>query len=347
MRRHERTCKAQGHFSASRGMTPAASHSQGHNSGRLQENTVTESIPQTDILANIPPCLDFSALDWLYWPQGTSDNVSVTESLEYLEYFTSANGMRTFLDRDTLKQRQKLVLEAEADLDVHRLYTNDDRDESDWGAPWSLDLACTDAEYLMPDTSIISTLDPLCPVTREIIQQIQSTIASNQDKNITLEWDESVQHSCDLFFTPANIRRFVEYFWALWYPNCPIVHRPSFDPQTASPTLVCVMVIIGACLSPHEEDGRLARMWLDCAEEMVFAHDLFREKSGGKVTLETIKDRHQGTSRLECIQMTYLVCSLQKREGSMDAQARIRRHRHAAMVTVSISPMVTLREVRA
>lgn len=38
--------------------------------------------------------------------------------------------------------------------------------------------------------------------------------------------------------------------------------------------------------------------------------------------------------RLECIQTAYLVCSLQKREGSVEAQGRVRRYRHAMMVSV-------------
>lgn len=40
--------------------------------------------------------------------------------------------------------------------------------------------------------------------------------------------------------------------------------------------------------------------------------------------------------RVECIQAAYLVCSLQKREGSVEAQGRVRRYRHATLVMVRI-----------
>ncbi|KAJ5524265.1 hypothetical protein N7513_009384 [Penicillium frequentans] len=39
--------------------------------------------------------------------------------------------------------------------------------------------------------------------------------------------------------------------------------------------------------------------------------------------------------KTQCIQAAYLVSSLQKREGSIDAQARIRRYRHASMVALA------------
>jgi hypothetical protein len=121
----------------------------------------------------------------------------------------------------------------------------------------------------------------------------------------------------------------LEYFWSLWYPHCPIVHKPLFHAPSASSPLLCVMVIIGACLSPREQDTEAAREWLDCVEELIFSHECFRvEATAGQATKTCMKEK------LQCLQASYLVCSLQKREGSVEAQARSRRHRHASMVAV-------------
>ena len=94
------------------------------------------------------------------------------------------------------------------------------------------------------------------------------------------------------------------------------------------------MVIIGACLSPDEEDGRMARKWMDAVEIMTFRQEWFGENKVDTPRIEEIETKWK--SRLECIQTAYLVCSLQKREGSFEAQGRVRRYRHAMMVTVCL-----------
>lgn len=239
--------------------------------------------PEDDFLSSLPVSIDFTTLDWLYLPSFDSD-ITLAERLEYLAYFTSARGMATFLDRETLRQNQR---------SISKYYK-------------TIPHAINDHNYL--------------PKTNQLIHNLQSS---------TTHWTIETHDAATHFFSPANIHRFLTYFWALWYPNCPIVHRPFFDPATASPALVAVMMIIGACLSPDEEDGRAARRWMDPVEEMVFRQEWFGEGDASR-----IQDDGKWKQRLECIQTAYLVCSLQKREGSVEAQGRVRRYRHAMMVTV-------------
>ena len=89
-----------------------------------------------------------------------------------------------------------------------------------------------------------------------------------------------------------------------------------------------MMVILGACLSPNEEDNEVAKKWLDSVEELIFRHKCFRDSA-------TADNNASFEEEVQTIQAGYLVSSLQKREGSAEAQARMRRHRHASMVTVS------------
>ncbi|KAF9894095.1 hypothetical protein FE257_009068 [Aspergillus nanangensis] len=236
----------------------------------------------------MPPSLDFSALDWLYLPQWTNhDSISLAERLEYLAYFTTARGMGAFLAQDTLQQRQRLVSESETSANTDT-------------ASWTIDPSIIHLRH--------DDFDPLDSTARQIIHQLQSIILTKPDRNvITLDWSASVQEACSSFFTPLNIGRFLEYFWSLWYPNCPIVHRPSFDPETAHTSLVCVMIIIGACLSPHEEDASHARMWLDSVEELIFSNDLFREQLRGKVmSTDAPSQQHWKKQRLETLTYVFL-----------------------------------------
>lgn len=248
--------------------------------------------------------LEFSELDALLFPNITSD-ILVAERLEHLLFFTSTRGMASFTDRDTFQWKQKMTCEA-----YEEKVNADNR---------------TRKEVPAHDSS-----DPLSSKSQEVIDRLRAVICNKKnDDIINLEWEPSTLELCTHLFSPPSIRRFLEYFWSLWYPHCPIVHRPLFEASSALPLLLCVMVIIGACLSSESHDRQAAKECIDCVEELIFSHETFR--------CDTETPTNRGYSKKEktqCIQAAYLVSSLQKREGSIDAQARIRRYRHASMVAV-------------
>ncbi|KAJ5833585.1 hypothetical protein N7474_001896 [Penicillium riverlandense] len=272
-----------------------------------------------DLLADIPSPLDFSTLDLLYSPQLTSD-IILAERLEYLAYFTSSRGMATFADRQSFRRSQKIVMDA---YEAKLLQQPTPR------------INHADGHELRPDLDPSPThesiSDPLDAKSHQLVDSLRTVICGRRnDDVITLDWSPSRNKLCQEFFSPPNIRRFLEYFWSLWYPHCPIVHRPLFDSDAATPALLCVMVVIGACLSSRDSDYQTARMWLDSVEELTFGHVCFRKSHS-----QGYDDISWKKEMLQCIQAAYLVCSLQKREGSAEAQARIRRYRHASMVTLA------------
>jgi hypothetical protein len=265
--------------------------------------------------ANALSPLDFSSLDFLLFPRIPPDTFPA-EKLEYMAYFTSARGMSTFTDRPSFLRRQKMA----ADAYDAKILLKDGHKRSTQSSSH-------------PDPSEqanTATIDELASKSREIVDKIGKISSDRRkDDSITMEWSSSVSERCLAFFSPENISRFLEYFWSLWYPHCPIVHKPLFNASLASPSLLCVMLIIGACLSPREHDTGAAREWMDSAEELIFSHECFKgEAIASQATNVCMKEK------LQCLQASYLVCSLQKREGSVEAQARSRRHRHASMVAV-------------
>ncbi|KAL4876470.1 hypothetical protein BJY04DRAFT_231649 [Aspergillus karnatakaensis] len=274
---------------------------------------------------DMPYPSDFAALDWLYSTRMSSDSIITAERLDFLAHFTSENGMGTFLARETLEERQKLVLQYELDSVGH----------SQPRASMSETAQTIRPEMLEANAA---ATHPLTPRTFEIIHHFHSITTRKTDRSVVkLDWTADVEALCRSFFSPGNITRFLGYFWSLWYPNCPFIHRASFDPQTAPPALLCVMLMIGACLSPHTDDATTARMWLDCLEEWAFSDSSFREETSRDTSLSLSLDMYidRQKRRLECIQTAYLVCSLQKREGSVEAHARVRRYRHATMVMLA------------
>lgn len=270
--------------------------------------------------------LDFSALDCLLFPGLTSD-ILAAERLEHLAYFTSARGMATFTDRDSFLQRQKMATEAyEEKIKLGKRCKKETQPVNDVSSKNPQDIG--DDQGSVVDDFV----DPLQAKSRELVSSLRAIICNKTKGDvIPIKWSKSTQELCFEFFSPAKTRRFLEYFWSLWYPNCPIVHKPLFDAISVSPTLLCVMIIIGACLSPSKQDNETARIWLDSCEELIFSHKCFR--ADGAIPNDDDVERRE---KIQCMQASYLVCSLQKREGSLEAQARIRRHRHASMVAVSI-----------
>lgn len=137
------------------------------------------------------------------------------------------------------------------------------------------------------------------------------------------------------FFSPTNLRRYAVLFWERWYLHCPIVHKPTFDPRNCSILLLATMLLVGACLSPLESDVRGARRMLDVLEDLIFSHPLYSEKA----SLGSKSDCTQESSdKIQILQATYLMCSLQKWEGNPTAKLRIQRHRFTAFVAVSLKP---------
>ncbi|KAL4806096.1 hypothetical protein BDV18DRAFT_160164 [Aspergillus unguis] len=312
--RHEKICKARpGSGLRLEDVTPADTApalTAGHQLCNEVEDHMAMSMPYS---------LDFAALDWLYSTRMSSDSIITAERLDFLAHFTSENGMGTFLAPETLAQRQDMIVQHEI-TSQPSLMAN---------APQTIE----------PSMLQISSdsVDPLLTRTFEILHHFHSIITQKRDRNVvTLVWSPEIEDLCRSFFSPPNITRFLGYFWSLWYPNCPIIHRASFDPLITSPALLCVMLIIGACLSPHSNDARTARIWLDCAEELAFENDSFHEYTGvDALSGASEQCMEQKRKQLEDLQTAYLVCSLQKREGSIAARARIRRYRHATMVMLA------------
>lgn len=273
----------------------------------------------SDDLVSMPP-LDFSALNGNLFPQENSD-LFIAERLEFMAYFTSSQGMKTFADRESFRHQQEMAREGYESKQEFKMRPTQDK----ISIPEALDLE------FGQDIENLVYLDPLDSKSRELVESLRDVISNKRnDDIITLEWTMSINKLCTDFFKPSNMRRFLEYFWSLWYPHCPIVHRPLFDPSSASPELLCVMITIGACLSPSEHDNETSRKWLDSVEELIFRQVYFRSD-------RELFPGHPSQRKdiVQCMQAAYLVSSLQKREGSAEAQARMRRHRHTSMVTVS------------
>lgn len=93
---------------------------------------------------------------------------------------------------------------------------------------------------------LLSLSDQLMVQTHQIVRRI-SEVAQVKTRSSTpmRDWTPLREQQCFEFFSPLNIQRCVALYWAIWHPNVNIVHRPTFDPCEAKPSLLAAMVVIG------------------------------------------------------------------------------------------------------
>lgn len=174
---------------------------------------------------------------------------------------------------------------------------------------------------------------PLAMKTQEIVSRLKDTIHHKPKRSpIAFEWSALMERMCLNFFSPPNICRFLDSFWASWYPNCPIIHKPTFRTADASPSLVAAMVIVGSCLSPNQQNNENSKVWFDSVEEMVFDDDALQEDARD---VYPDRDASCPSKTFEALQAAYFVCLFQNWEGSDTSKRRIRRCRYSTIVAVS------------
>lgn len=330
--------------------------------GSILPPDISPSLPSTyDFGATWGPFdLSISSLD-ASWSEICPDDESLLVKFDFLERFTSADGLANSFRCGTLFQRQQIASIETIDWDISQeeSFNVFDAPDTSNASMTAIDseLSCNVDELLQKPERwpCSSTIDgsrlqsgpgtsqlynwahhPLALKTQEIIDRLKATIQHKPRKSpITLEWSSLVEDMCLLFFSPPNICKFLRLFWSSWYPNCPIIHRPTFDPLSTPPSLLSSMAMIGGCLSPRKRDNQIARAWFDAVEEMVFNDEWLEEDS----TASTSTRNPEGDlKRLQSLQAAYFVCLFQNWEGSDSSKRRIRRHRYNTLIAVCHPP---------
>lgn len=169
---------------------------------------------------------------------------SSRKSLHFLDKFTSNTGLVSSFDCGTHEQRERVAASLDQQLSAHPRRISVPATSMDIPSPLLLES--------MSDTSSASDIpvdwfnDPLSLKTHEILLLVEEVVTIKpRNSSVTLDWSPPLRDACLQFFSPANIRRFLGLYWALWHPNVNFVHRPSFDILAAKPTLLAAMALIG------------------------------------------------------------------------------------------------------
>lgn len=136
------------------------------------------------------------------------------------------------------------------------------------------------------------------------------------------QWSTLHGDRCFDFFSPTLVAEFLELYWSSWYPNWPVIHKPTFHAMTTPIPLLVAMVLIGACNSFSKYDRESAWYWFDTVEKLVF-WDLEQTSN---------RDAHR---QVQSVQAAFLVCIYQTWDGCDTARRRIRRFRFNLLVTAT------------
>ncbi|KAJ9328183.1 transcriptional regulator family: C2H2 zinc finger and Fungal Specific TF [Paecilomyces variotii] len=178
----------------------------------------------------------------------------------------------------------------------------------------------------------LHSLDPLSERTHSIIGSLRRTV-SGKCHSWSQSWSSVTEELCLKLFSPSRIRLFLNLFWSQWHPNCPIIHKPTFNAEIAPEELLCPMVVLGACTSPDIAHRKIAGFWFDIVEELVFTSPLLDFECSRSYSCDC--NRPVSRKKLQALQGAYCVCLYQNWDGSDKAKRRIRNQCFTVLVTAA------------
>lgn len=187
------------------------------------------------------------------------------------------------------------------------------------------------------ETEHATASDPLFEATKEIVGRLNSSIINKAPNSpIRLIPSAALSKCAADFFSPHNLRRFIDRYWSTWYTHWPVIHRPTFVYHKVPYTLIAGMALIGASYSIGTEDRGYAKYFCDAVEEMIFGDEYFGDSSSYSVLNAVYVNR-----RLRALQAAHAMCLYQFWEGDERGRRRVRKHRFGQVVAVSFDVQVS------
>ncbi|KAH0842656.1 hypothetical protein AYO21_08995 [Fonsecaea monophora] len=142
-----------------------------------------------------------------------------------------------------------------------------------------LQLEVYDPSIISPEAQISSTPSSSTQQPSDQAQYVSALNMAIYNKLWCLALDEKSRQeltAClNFLLTSEKIRKFISLYFRNWHLNCPIIHRPSFDPGKVPVGLVISVVFIGAMYSKDQTERLAAKRLVDVAELVVFDSEIF------------------------------------------------------------------------
>ncbi|CAN9289622.1 unnamed protein product [Alternaria alternata] len=182
-----------------------------------------------------------------------------------------------------------------------------------------------DAEY--PSPMISDSLTPeledayaLEVRIRELIHELSAQYSSMLERNDAIQMAFDLQFA-ESVFTVGNVRHFVWAFFRYFHFSFPILHKPTFDLQTASLPLLLTLILFGSMSSNDSDSSIAVRRFSYIAEAYVFDKLISRQK------LQTPQSAFVNNEELELIQASLLFLVFLNNVNDLATRRRIRLQR--------------------
>lgn len=200
---------------------------------------------------------DYSDPDWQEYLLFSSESQVLRENplvdtsqnngLRFLDGFTSNTGFISSFDCCTQEEREHIasILKSESLSKSHpdTVHISPLLDDPYVSCPLLDNISDPSTENAIPSDWLS---DPLSRKTHEILLLVEEVVKTKaRNSPVIHTWSPTLRNLCLQFFSPNNIRRLLGLYWAIWYPNMNLVHRPTFDPVSAKPALIAAMVLTG------------------------------------------------------------------------------------------------------
>lgn len=171
-------------------------------------------------------------------------------------------------------------------------------------------------------TSDLETTSVLEARLNELLSQLSAK------RNSMLECDSDTKASFDLqlakdVFTVANVRLFVCDYFHYFHDQFPVLHKPTFDSQTASLALLLTVVLFGSMASYPSDVSIAIRQFFDVAEAYIFDHLISKH-----LLHEACNIHHE----IELLQAALLFLMVQNNSNDLTTRRRLRSQRIPTLV---------------
>ena len=157
-----------------------------------------------------------------------------------------------------------------------------------------------------------------------------------------LTQDSKRQHKLNFdiqfLISPRKITKFISSFFKQWYPNSPILHQPTFDPEAVQLPLLISVIFMGAMYAVDERELKVVKHLLDLAELYVFSCDIFAPEAEMRRSLDgtqTPSDLESDWAIFQHFQSGYQMTVVQHWAGNRLARKRASENRFGEIVKVS------------
>jgi hypothetical protein len=180
-----------------------------------------------------------------------------------------------------------------------------------------------------------------------------SMIQSMLNRSYSLELDEEaskevLQHM-HFLFTPCRLEKLVKMYFKCWHHHSPLLHPPTFDPESVPLALLVSVVFMGAMYSKDDEELSAAKRLLDLAELYVYSIDGFADELEIRNVFrspQSSTEPNTGLLAFQNLQAAYLMVVVQYWAGSQVSRRRAMEVRFSQVIRVRDSTHLARRTAR-